>query len=53
MAILRYARDVDAGSASTPEEIALRDRMLQGLRLVWIVATTMAIDDRGQGYSAP
>jgi decaprenyl-phosphate phosphoribosyltransferase len=34
--ILRYAVDVDGGLAGEPEDIALRDRMLQVLGLVWI-----------------
>ena len=36
IAILRYAVDVDGGLAGEPEEIALRDRVLQMLFLAWI-----------------
>lgn len=36
VAILRYAVDVDGGVAGEPEEIALRDRVLQVLALAWI-----------------
>lgn len=36
VAILRYAVDVDGGMAGEPEEIALRDRVLQLLALAWI-----------------
>lgn len=36
VAILRYAIDVDGGLAGEPEEIALRDRVLQLLALAWI-----------------
>ena len=36
MAILRYAVDVDGGLAGEPEEIALKDRVLQLLLLAWI-----------------
>ena len=36
IAILRYAVDVDGGLAGEPEDIALRDRVLQLLFLVWI-----------------
>ena len=36
IAILRYAVDVDGGLAGEPEDIALRDRVLQLLALVWI-----------------
>lgn len=34
--ILRYAVDVDGGLAGEPEDIALRDRVLQLLGLAWI-----------------
>jgi len=36
IAILRYAVDVDGGLAGEPEDIALRDRVLQVLFLAWI-----------------
>jgi decaprenyl-phosphate phosphoribosyltransferase len=36
IAILRYAVDVDGGLAGEPEEIALKDRVLQLLLLAWI-----------------
>ena len=36
IAILRYAVDVDGGMAGEPEEIALKDRVLQLLALAWI-----------------
>jgi decaprenyl-phosphate phosphoribosyltransferase len=36
VAILRYAVDVDGGDAGEPEEIALGDRVLQLLAVVWI-----------------
>ena len=36
IAILRYAVDVDGGLAGEPEEIALRDRVLQLLFVAWI-----------------
>ena len=36
IAVLRYAVDVDGGLAGEPEEIALRDRVLQALFVVWI-----------------
>jgi decaprenyl-phosphate phosphoribosyltransferase len=41
LAILRYAVDVDKGTAGAPEEIVLRDRVLLGLGLVW--ATTVGL----------
>jgi decaprenyl-phosphate phosphoribosyltransferase len=37
IAILRYAVDVDGGIAGEPEEIALKDRVLQVLGFSWIV----------------
>jgi decaprenyl-phosphate phosphoribosyltransferase len=37
LAILRYAVDVDKGSAGAPEEIVLRDRVLLGMGVVWLV----------------
>jgi decaprenyl-phosphate phosphoribosyltransferase len=36
VAILRYAVDVDGGMAGEPEEIVLKDRVVQLLGLVWI-----------------
>jgi decaprenyl-phosphate phosphoribosyltransferase len=36
VAILRYAVDVDGGMAGEPEEIALKDRVLQLLAVAWI-----------------
>lgn len=36
IAILRYAVDVDGGMAGEPEEIALRDHVLQFLLVTWI-----------------
>lgn len=37
VAVLRYAVDVDAGNAGEPEDIALRDRILQILGAAWVV----------------
>lgn len=37
LAILRYAVDVDKGAAGAPEEIVLRDRVLLGMGVVWLV----------------
>jgi decaprenyl-phosphate phosphoribosyltransferase len=34
--ILRYAVDVDGGLAGEPEDIVLKDRVLQLLMLAWI-----------------
>jgi decaprenyl-phosphate phosphoribosyltransferase len=35
--VLRYAVDVDRGEAGAPEEIVLRDRVLQLVGLVWLL----------------
>ncbi|GAA4742878.1 decaprenyl-phosphate phosphoribosyltransferase [Gordonia alkaliphila] len=43
VAILRYAVDVDGGSAGEPEEIALGDRILQFLAIAWIVFVAVAV----------
>ncbi|WP_420751720.1 decaprenyl-phosphate phosphoribosyltransferase [Rhodococcus sp. O3] len=43
IAILRYAVDVDGGEAGEPEEIALGDRVLQLLAIVWIVVVGGAV----------
>lgn len=43
IAILRYAIDVDGGLAGEPEEIALRDRVLQFLALAWIGTVIAAV----------
>ena len=43
LGVLRYARDVDAGEAEEPEEAALRDRVLQGIGLVWLACVVVAV----------
>ncbi|MGF2946909.1 decaprenyl-phosphate phosphoribosyltransferase, partial [Mycobacterium sp. Lab-001] len=43
IAILRYAVDVDGGLAGEPEDIALRDRVLQLLALSWIATVGAAV----------
>lgn len=43
IAILRYAVDVDGGLAGEPEDIALRDRVLQLLFLGWIATIGAAV----------
>lgn len=43
VAILRYAVDVDGGIAGEPEEIALGDRVLQLLAIVWIGVVGVAV----------
>ncbi|HXZ71292.1 MAG TPA: decaprenyl-phosphate phosphoribosyltransferase, partial [Streptosporangiaceae bacterium] len=43
IAVLRYAVDVDGGLAGEPEDIALRDRVLQLLALAWIGTVGVAV----------
>lgn len=43
LAVLRYAVDVDAGRAGEPEEIALSDRVLEGLAVIWLVMIAVAV----------
>jgi decaprenyl-phosphate phosphoribosyltransferase len=43
LAVLRYAVDVDAGRAAAPEDIALSDRVLQGLAVVWLTLVAIAV----------
>ena len=42
IAILRYAADVDRGQGGAPDEIALADRALQTLALLWLACIAMA-----------
>lgn len=43
IAILRYAAEVDSGNGGAPDEIALEDRVLQLLALLWILAIVIAV----------
>jgi decaprenyl-phosphate phosphoribosyltransferase len=43
MVLLRYAVDVDAGTAAEPEDIVFRDRVLQLLALVWLVTACLGV----------
>lgn len=43
LGILRYAVDVDAGTASEPEDIVFRDRVLQLVGLVWLVTVVLGV----------
>lgn len=43
IAVLRYAVDVDGGLAGEPEDIALRDRVLQLLFLAWVGTVGAAV----------
>lgn len=43
VAIMRYAADVDRGDGGAPDEIALKDRTLQALALIWVATIVMAV----------
>ncbi|MGH3828883.1 MAG: decaprenyl-phosphate phosphoribosyltransferase [Pseudonocardiaceae bacterium] len=43
MAVLRYAVDVDQGNGGEPEEIALSDRTLQMLAVVWVATLVLTV----------
>jgi decaprenyl-phosphate phosphoribosyltransferase len=43
VAVLRYAVDVDGGKAGEPEEIALADRVLQVLGLIWLATLAAGV----------
>jgi decaprenyl-phosphate phosphoribosyltransferase len=43
VAVLRYAVDVDGGNAGEPEDIALRDRVLQVLGVAWIACLALSV----------
>jgi len=43
MGLLRYAVDVDAGTAAEPEDIVFRDRVLQLIGLTWLVTVCLGV----------
>jgi decaprenyl-phosphate phosphoribosyltransferase len=43
LAVLRYALDVDRGTAGEPEELALRDRTLEIFAACWLVMVAVAV----------
>ncbi|MDO5076726.1 decaprenyl-phosphate phosphoribosyltransferase [Corynebacterium sp.] len=43
VAILRYAADIDRGDGGAPDELALSDRTLQALALLWVVCIVLAV----------
>jgi decaprenyl-phosphate phosphoribosyltransferase len=43
VAVLRYAVDVDGGNAGEPEDIALRDRVLQILGAAWVTCLALSV----------
>lgn len=46
LGMLRYAVDVDRGTAGAPEDIVLGDRVLQVLGLVWCLTVVLAVYTR-------
>ena len=43
LGILRYAIDIDAGEAGEPEDIVLRDRLLQIIGLFWLACVGIGV----------
>ncbi|MDR1767531.1 MAG: decaprenyl-phosphate phosphoribosyltransferase [Propionibacteriaceae bacterium] len=43
LAVLRYAKVVDAGQAGEPEEVVLTDHMLQALAVLWAIPLAVAV----------
>ena len=43
IAVLRYAVDVDRGDAGAPEDIALKDHVLQVIAMLWLVCIIFAV----------
>lgn len=41
--VLRYAVDIDIGMAAEPEDIVLRDRVLQGLGVLWVGTIVLGV----------
>jgi decaprenyl-phosphate phosphoribosyltransferase len=45
LGVLRYAIDVDAGQAGEPEDIVARDRILQGIGVVWLICVVLGVSN--------
>lgn len=43
LALLRYAMKVDQGEAGEPEDVVLRDRILQVLAVLWVIPVAIAV----------
>lgn len=43
LGVLRYAVDIDAGTAAAPEDIIWHDRVLQSIGVVWILTATLGV----------
>jgi decaprenyl-phosphate phosphoribosyltransferase len=43
LAVLRYALTVERGGGGAPEEVVLRDRMLQLLGVLWLACFAIGV----------
>ncbi|MBW9206182.1 decaprenyl-phosphate phosphoribosyltransferase [Mumia sp. zg.B17] len=43
LGLLRYAVDIDRGLAGEPEDIVLRDRVLQSIGVVWLITFALGV----------
>ncbi|MGH1562741.1 decaprenyl-phosphate phosphoribosyltransferase [Mumia sp. DW29H23] len=43
LGLLRYSVDIDRGLAGEPEDIVLRDRVLQSIGLIWLVTFALGV----------
>ena len=43
LGLLRYAVDIDRGLAGEPEDIVLRDHVLQAIGLAWLVTFALGV----------
>jgi decaprenyl-phosphate phosphoribosyltransferase len=43
LGLLQYAREIDIGQAGEPEDVVLRDRVLQVFGLLWLIVICIAV----------
>jgi decaprenyl-phosphate phosphoribosyltransferase len=43
LGLLQYAREIDIGEAGEPEDVVLRDRILQAFGLLWLIVICIAV----------
>ncbi|QDP95700.1 decaprenyl-phosphate phosphoribosyltransferase [Microlunatus elymi] len=43
LGLLQYAREIDLGTAGEPEDVVLKDRVLQVLALIWLILICIAV----------